>query len=1502
VKLKLTYRRTSGTSADVVITTESTATVADLAAELLEADPDPARRPPLPWTLAVAPPGGRSVRLVGSRPVGEAAIASGCEVEVVTAEDGTARPASDAAVVQIVAGPDKGRRFPIPLGSTVVGRDPSADLCLADPYMSKQHARIDVSHVIEVVDLNSANGLHVDGTVVSRVTMLPGQEIELGDTRLTVTAIASAAPVPAGQITGGALPWQRSPRVEARFLESEVPRPSVPTEPVPPLFPWLMLMAPVVMGTSMYVITGNPLSLIFVAMAPMMMTTNYVNTRKKNRRQVQNDVDRFDGQLSRLESTLAELLPTEVAARQAEAPTVALVFGQVVERGPLLWTRRPEHWSFLHLRLGSARLPSRTTVAPPGANDEGMPEHTARLDEVLERYRWCDDVPVIESGSLAGSLGVVGRQDVYDAARGLVVQLVGLHSPAELVVTALTSPAETTELSWLRWLPHTSSQHSPLDGVHLANTQATVAAVVASLEAMVEERLGRRGTDPAERLGPLPSALTATAAGGRVGESDPTVAPVVPVIVVLITENAPIDRARVVQLCERATECGILPIWLAADPQGLPAVCRTFLDVRPGLAASAVHLVRHGDVVEDVRVEGVSLDNAERFALALAPLVDSGAVVADASDLPRTVSLMTLLGSDLAGSSDAVVERWRLNQAVHDRSAPPRPRARAGTLRALVGQMGADAMHLDLRTHGPHALVGGTTGAGKSEFLQAWVLGMAAEYSPDRVTFLFVDYKGGAAFGECVRLPHCVGLVTDLTPHLVRRALTSLRAELHHREHLLNRKKAKDLLELEKRGDPDAPPALVVVIDEFAALVNEVPAFVDGVVDIAQRGRSLGIHLIVATQRPAGVIKDNLRANTNLRIALRMADESDSTDVIGTPLAASFDPGLPGRGVAKSGPGRITTFQSAYAGGHTDATDPPAQVRIQGLRFGAEERWERPEVVAAEPADLGPTDQVRLVESIIAAADRVEVPAPRKPWLEELSGAYDLALLEPRTDSELVLGVSDEPEHQRQSRLHFRSDIDGNLAVYGTGGAGKSVLLRTLAIAAGITPRGGPVHVYGVDLAAGGLRILEPLPHVGAIVPGDQDDRVLRLFRMLRDLAEHRARTYPAANAGSVTEYRRLAGRPDEPRVLLLIDGLPAFREAYEVNGPRGQCYAILQQLLSEGRQLGIHVVFTADRPGSVPGSITASVPRRVVLRLADEASYMVLGLPGDVLDATSPPGRAMVDGLETQIAILGGSGNVADQSQAIGRLARTMERQGSPVAPAVASLPSEVLAESLPSEVDGNPVLGISDDTLAPIGFEPQGVFLLGGGPGSGRTNALVALAQSLRRWRPGTVVVYLGPRRSVVPSLLPWDVVVTSPDEIAAAARDLVAAYAEGGDRARHTAVFVEGVSELVGTPADAALLELVRASKRSDHLLVAESDTATLGLMGALYAELRSSRRGILLQPEFTEGDLILKTTFPRAHRSEFPVGRGVAALRGRAVRVQMPLASRGVVPIPDTVPAH
>ena len=315
-----------------------------------------------------------------------------------------------------------------------------------------------------------------------------------------------------------------------------------------------------------------------------------------------------------------------------------------------------------------------------------------------------------------------------------------------------------------------------------------------------------------------------------------------PTILVLVEDDAPLDHSRLVGLAEHGWRFGVYVLWLAHEVTSLPAACRTFVEVGHAHDLGAVGYVHSGTRVDPVALELLQEADADRLARILAPIVDRGARIDDDSDLPRAVSLLSLTGPHLASSPDAVLERWAENRSILTGPyAPAEPVRRAGSLRAVIGQAAGEMHALDLRTDGPHALVGGTTGSGKSELLQTWILSMAAAHSPQRLTFLLVDYKGGSAFRDCVELPHTVGLVTDLSPHLVRRALTSLSAELRYREHVLARHLAKDLMTLERQGVPDAPPSLVIVVDEFAALVQEVPEFVDGVVNVAQRGRSLGL-------------------------------------------------------------------------------------------------------------------------------------------------------------------------------------------------------------------------------------------------------------------------------------------------------------------------------------------------------------------------------------------------------------------------------------------------------------------------------------------------------------------------------------------------------------------------------------------------------------------------------------------------------------------------------------
>ena len=531
---------------------------------------------------------------------------------------------------------------------------------------------------------------------------------------------------------------------------------------------------------------------------------------------------------------------------------------------------------------------------------------------------------------------------------------------------------------------------------------------------------------------------------------------------------------------------------------------------------------------------------------------------------------------------ETVIDRWRQGDDMLRQGKTLR-------LRAPIGRQADAPLSVDIRSDGPHALVAGTTGAGKSELLQSYVASLSATHSPRHMTFLLVDYKGGAAFKDCVHFPHTVGLVTDLNPSEVRRALVSLEAELRYRETILNEAGAKDLIELERMDHPETPPTLMVIVDEFAALAREVPEFIEGVVDVALRGRSLGIHLLLATQRPAGVVTPQIRANTSLRIALRVADDDDSVDVIGTKDAAALPSEVPGRAIAKLGPRDSALFQSAYVGGFTRAAAAGPSITVSRFVF---DRSAPLELATApglpQPPDEA-TDLQRLVDNVQLAHNRAGLESPRRPWQAPLAPVYDLARL-PRaeTDAAIVLGVVDMPRQQRQAIAHFKPDQEGSILVLGASGSGKTVLLRTLAASAGMSKSGATTHVYGLDFAGRGLEMLGDLPHVGTIVQGHDNQRVVRLLRDLRARIDDRSERFSAVRASSLTEYRaQHGGRPDEPRVLVLLDGYSAFHSVYErVEG--GKWVDWLTQLVGDGRQFGVHFVMTADRRSAFPLALTS--------------------------------------------------------------------------------------------------------------------------------------------------------------------------------------------------------------------------------------------------------------------------------------------------------------------------
>ncbi len=1475
MRIRLTLRREPAEAKDLAVTVDGLATVADIAVQLWTADPDRKGTPPpeglsLRIDEAFVAGGMRGLVLERTDNLLESGLRPGSVVSLTQVSDKFDVPGASrgpaAATLRVLSGPDVGQEFSLPSGTSYIGRDHDVDIRLSDPMTSKRHARITVGETVEIVDTNSANGLLMDGLPVTRATLNSSDTVTLGDTTITVVALSrnqAAAP------TSPLVDFNRSPRVVPRFDPVKKMLPAGPKRQDHHPFPYIMLVAPLIMGAVIFAITRNVLSVVFMGMMPLFIIGHYVDHKMQNKRERKEQVKHFRESMTHFREDITELQRVERAVRLQEAPSVADTVDSIYKLGPLLWTHRPEHSGFLGLRFGLGTSPSRIVFETGGSSDTEV-EFTREIEACIRQFQDIEGVPIVSQLRSAGSFGLAGSRGlVDDVARGMVLQMVGLHSPAEVAVTAITSAQSRERWDWLQWLPHVGSGHSPLGGDHLAAGSAGGSSLLARLEDLVESR-------EAAAQGPRPAARPAI---GK--ENVPVPAPVLPAVLVIVEDDAPVDRGRLTRLVERGPDSGVHVMWVAADIQLLPAACRDFMavDGDHGTTTGQVRLGRH---TYPVSCESVDAELAAQLARMLAPVVDVGKPLSDDSDLPRAVSYATLIGKDFMDNPQAVADRWKENNSVHAFAVPNRKDN--GTLRALVGSKGVEPLYLDLKNEGPHALVGGTTGAGKSEFLQSWVMGMAAAYSPDRVSFLFVDYKGGAAFADCLHLPHTVGLVTDLSQHLVRRALTSLRAELHYREHLLNRKKAKDLLGLQREADPEAPPYLIIIVDEFAALATEVPEFVDGVVDVAARGRSLGLHLILATQRPAGVIKESLRANTNLRVALRMADEDDASDILGVPDAAYFDPSIPGRGAAKTGPGRIQGFQTGYAGGWTTEKPQRPQIDIVEMAFGSGPSWQEPapeKPVKEEPA--GPNDISRMTSNIVRAADVLAINPPRKPWLNELAVTYDFSKLpNPRTDERLLLGVADDPAHQDQPTVFYEPDRDGNMAIYGTGGSGKSAALRGIAIAAAVTPRGGPVHVYGIDCGSSGLKMLDGLPHVGEIINGDDVERVGRLLRWLRDIADDRSARFAEVRASTIVEYRQLANMPDEKRIFILVDGMSAFREAYEYSRLSAM-WDIFLQLATDGRPLGIHLVVSGDRTNSVPASLLASIQRRLVLRLSSEDDYISMDVPKDVLSAASPPGRGMLGGFEVQLAVLGGNSNLALQAREVNKLSEAMLRQGVAQAPKIQRLPEQVDLDILPTGNTDLPVIGVDDETLQPAEIMAKGPLLLAGPPGAGRTVALVTMAYALRRSNPDTELVYIGSRRSAVASLRLWNRSIVGADDLEAVAEELMEhSVANPGQ----LAFFIEGLTEFTDTGAESGLEQLVSSSIKADQWVVGESETSTWSSAWSLSQPFKSGRRGLLINPGDIEGDSLLNTSLGRIS-TDFIPGRGYIVGRGKVRKLQIAL---------------
>ncbi|MFC5154839.1 type VII secretion protein EccCa [Streptomyces amakusaensis] len=1127
-----------------------------------------------------------------------------------------------------------------------------------------------------------------------------------------------------------------------RALPSEVPGEHVQLQP-PPELPRgqqegaLMQLLPMLgMGGSVvfFFITPNPImrimGMIMIASTIAMAIAMLVRHRRGTQGEL---ADLRRDYLKYLTQTRRGVLRTARLQRDAQFylhPSPEQLWALVAE-GSRLWERRIGDADFGQVRigLGSQQLATPLIAPETAPVDELEPLTAGAMRQFLTAHGTLDGLPMAVSLRAFYHLTLSGEtESVRATARSLTGSLVSLHSPEDLVVAVAAGPDAAPHWEWAKWLPHVQAP-GPGDGAGSRRLITTDARELDEMLAALLEERPRFGGNP---LLDQPH-----------------------VVVVLDGQSVPAGSA-------------------LAAAEGLQGV--TVIEVVPGEATGprgglsitvqpdALRLESGHGLVYDGVPDLLSPQAAEALARQLAPLrVGTGGD--DDQPLLANLDFTDLLNLGDAASVD-VSRTWR-------------PRSQSERLRVPigVGEDGAPVM-LDLKEAaqegmGPHGLCVGATGSGKSELLRTLVLGLAVTHSSETLNFVLADFKGGATFAGMSQMPHVAAVITNLADDLtlVDRMGDSIRGELNRRQEMLrdagNYANIHDYEKARAAGAPLQPiPSLVLVIDEFSELLTAMPDFIEMFVQIGRIGRSLGVHLLLASQRLEEGRLRGLETYLSYRIGLRTFSAAESRAALGVPDAYTL-PNVPGSGYLKYGTDEMVRFKAAYvsgvyrAGAHRAASGGPLPVDRRPVPFTAAPVPVRyaapapgpsvPDARAAEDdalADSVLDVVVRRLEGRGAEAHQVwlpplDNPPPLDELLPGLANVPGRGLTQPGYEGAgrlvVPLGVVDKPFEQRRDTLYRDfSGAAGHMQIVGGPQSGKSTLLRTLVSGFALTHTPQEVQFYGLDFGGGGLSATAGLPHVGGVASRLDPERVRRTVAEVYGILSRREEYFRGAGIDSIATFRRMRARgeistAEQPwgDVFLLIDGWGNFRSDYEGLEP-----AVLE-IAARGLGYGIHLVLTASRSMEVRANLKDHLMNRLELRLGDTMDSE-LDRKAAVNVPTGVPGRGLTpEKLHFMAAVprIDGMSSAGDLSEATTAMNQEVGRHWTtPGAPQVRLLPRELPAGHLPpgSADPGRGVaFAIDENNLEPVfaNFERDPFFLVFGESESGKSNLLRLLITQLSR-----------------------------------------------------------------------------------------------------------------------------------------------------------------------------
>ena len=1112
-----------------------------------------------------------------------------------------------------------------------IGRARECQIAIDSKQVSSHHAKLQKHQgQWKLSDLGSSNGTYVNEKKETEAILSPGDFIDIGLCHMLVEknsltirfagSISIHLPArletrPYSEETGYPFLFKRSPRLHRKIETTEIEIQTAPTIGSKPSINWLTVLLPpvatiAIMATMVLAFNFSKTSLLFTA--PMSMigilvtVLNYRSQKKKHSGAELTRMKKYDEYLQQIVSDIVAKQAKQREILLQAYPDTANCITTAMNADRELWDRKSDDADFLTLRVGSGDVKSCVSLRIPKEvltlESDQFSTYPAKIESA---HKTVSDCPITFDVLRSVTGGVIGeRASVLRLVRNLIIQASTHHSYDDLKIITICSKEEWPEWEFVKWLPHSFDDTRTRRYLACDHHQAE------KLLGQLEDTLAQRNREAA-------------------GSDERRISPQMPYLLFICADPAVFHNCGIMKyLLNASPNIGAGALFLFDSLENLPKECHTIIEV--GGNQGTIYPRENIDDAQQFVIDPVEPDIYDTFARSMAPIrLEKQGV----QELP--VSVTFLQGYGVKRPEEIDLAGYWSSSATNKSMAVP-----------IGVKQNGEPFYFDIheKHHGPHGLVAGMTGSGKSEMVQSWILSMALHFPPQDVSIVLIDFKGTGLILPFQNLPHLAGTISDLDTSIGRN-LTALENELSRRKALLDQNGVSNIsayIKKYKEGKISEPLSfLFVVIDEFAEFKVQFPDFMTVINRIFAIGRTLGVYILLLTQKPTNVVDDKMNANTRFRWCLKVASSADSKDMLGHPDAAKLT--NPGRAFVQVGEDEIyEQIQSYWSGAPYNpnrdtthrSTDKISVVDLSGNRISYE-----PERTTGYRAERNEIDAV--VTAIDAYVRKHNIERARNIWTQKLGETLYLnQILSIAFDGErwnsdeeklqATIGMIDDPRSQSQYPLKLDLASTGHVAVFGAPGVGKTTLLQTTILSLALSYPPDAVQMYLMDFGGGNLALFRDLPHVGDVMLADDAEKLGKFTQLIQVEIQTRKKAFSACGASNLSAYQELTGTR-LPSILLFLDNFAPVFGMY----PNLEDFFI--NLSREGGTYGVYWFVTSNTQNSLTYRINQNIKMSLALRMTDRADYSMIVGKTDGLEPENILGRGLVKGappLEFQTAL----------------------------------------------------------------------------------------------------------------------------------------------------------------------------------------------------------------------------------------------------------------------------